>query len=50
MLETLREDLKVYVRARYPVLYLVSGEEERVDRMLQKIADEPSLLKCALNV
>lgn len=38
MLDTLREDLKVYVRARYPVLYLVSGEEERVERMLSRIA------------
>ncbi|MCC6738314.1 MAG: AAA family ATPase [Planctomycetia bacterium] len=38
MIDTLREDLKVYIRARYPVLYLVSGEEERVERMLAKIA------------
>jgi hypothetical protein len=38
MLDTIREDLKVYIRARYPVLYLVSGEEERVDRMLGRIA------------
>ncbi|KAF0243869.1 MAG: ATPase, partial [Planctomycetota bacterium] len=38
MIETLREDLKVYIRARYPVLYLVSGEEERVERMIGRIA------------
>lgn len=38
MIETIREDLKLYVRARYPVLYLVSGEEERVERMIGRIA------------
>lgn len=38
MIDSLREDLKVYIRARYPVLYLVSGEEERVVRMLSRIA------------
>ncbi|MBI2920529.1 MAG: AAA family ATPase [Planctomycetes bacterium] len=37
MIDSIREDLKVYVRARYPVLYLVSGEEERVARMLRGI-------------
>jgi hypothetical protein len=38
MIESIREDLKVYVRARYPVLWLVTGEEERARRMLAKIA------------
>jgi hypothetical protein len=38
MIEAIREDLKLYVRARYPVLYLVSGEEERSQRMLSRIA------------
>ena len=37
MIDSIREDLKIYIRARYPVLYLVSGEEERVSRMLRGI-------------
>ncbi len=38
MIEKIREDLKLYIRARYPVLYLVSGEEERSERLLSRIA------------
>ncbi len=34
------EELKVYVRARYPVLYLVSWEEERVRRQIGEMARE----------
>lgn len=37
-MEMLIDELKLLVRARYPVVYLVSSEEERVDRMLEEAA------------
>lgn len=33
------EELDVLIRARYPILYVVSWEEERVERCLRKIAE-----------
>lgn len=33
------EELDVLIRARYPIIYVVSWEEERVERCLRKIAD-----------
>lgn len=33
------EELDVLIRARYPLIYVVSWEEERVERCLKKIAD-----------
>lgn len=35
---TLPEELDVLIRARYPILYVVSWEEERVQQCLEKIA------------
>ncbi len=32
------EELEVLIRARYPIIYVVSWEEERVERCLRKIA------------
>ena len=36
---TPQEELEVLIRARYPIIYVVSWEEERVERCLKKIAD-----------
>lgn len=33
------EELEVLIRARYPLIYVVSWEEERVERCLRKIAE-----------
>lgn len=33
------EELEVLIRARYPIIYVVSWEEERVERCLRSIAD-----------
>ena len=33
------DELDVLIRARYPIIYVVSWEEERVERCLRKIAD-----------
>src|SRR5437870_11929664 len=33
------EELEVLIRARYPIIYVVSWEEERVERCLRKIAE-----------
>lgn len=35
----LGQDLEVLIRARYPVIYIVSWEEARVERHLRRIAD-----------
>ncbi|NLF08437.1 MAG: AAA family ATPase [Pirellulaceae bacterium] len=35
-----REELEVLIRARYPVIYVVSWEEERVERCLREIAQK----------
>ena len=34
------EELEVLIRARYPVIYVVSWEEERVERCLREIAEK----------
>ncbi len=34
-----REELDVLIRARYPIIYVVSWEEERVERNLREIAE-----------
>jgi len=36
---TPQQELDVLIRARYPIVYVVSWEEERVERCLRKIAD-----------
>ena len=36
---TPQEELEVLIRARYPIIYVVSWEEERVERCLRTIAD-----------
>jgi ATP-dependent 26S proteasome regulatory subunit len=33
------EELEVLIRARYPIIYVISWEEERVERCLRKIAE-----------
>ncbi len=33
------EELETLIRARYPIIYVVSWEEERVERCLREIAD-----------
>lgn len=33
------EELEILIRARYPIIYVVSWEEERVERCLRQIAD-----------
>lgn len=38
--DTVREELDVLIRGRYPLLYIVSAEEERVDEMLHGIAND----------
>jgi hypothetical protein len=35
-----QEELEVLIRARYPVIYVVSWEEERVERCLREIAQK----------
>jgi AAA+ superfamily predicted ATPase len=35
-----QEELEVLIRARYPVVYVVSWEEERVERCLREIAEK----------
>jgi ATP-dependent 26S proteasome regulatory subunit len=35
-----QEELEVLIRARYPVIYVVSWEEERVERCLREIAEK----------
>jgi SpoVK/Ycf46/Vps4 family AAA+-type ATPase len=39
-LETIREELKVYIRARYPVLWLTTEEEDRITRMIASVAND----------
>jgi len=39
-LDHLRDELRVYIRARYPALWLVTDEEDRVSRMLGTLASE----------
>ena len=39
-LDQLRDELRVYIRARYPALWLVTDEEDRVSRMLGTLASE----------
>src|SRR5207253_2554723 len=34
-----REELEVLIRARYPIIYLVSWEEERAEQYLHEIAE-----------
>lgn len=34
------EDISVLIRARYPIIYIVSWEEERVSLMLNNLASE----------
>ena len=34
-----QQELDVLIRARYPIVYVVSWEEERVERCLRKIAE-----------
>lgn len=34
------EELEVLIRARYPIIYVVSWEEERVERYLREIAQK----------
>ena len=36
---TPQQELDVLIRARYPIVYVVSWEEERVERCLRKIAE-----------
>ena len=35
-----QEELEVLIRARYPIIYVVSWEEERVERCLREIAEK----------
>lgn len=35
-----QEELEVLIRARYPVIYVISWEEERVERCLREIAEK----------
>ena len=37
---TPQQELEVLIRARYPIIYLVSWEEERVEQYLAKIAQK----------
>ena len=37
---TFEQELSVYIKARSPVIYLVSPEEERVELILKRIADD----------
>ena len=37
--QTVQEELEVLIRARYPIIYVVSWEEERVERCLRQIAE-----------
>lgn len=39
MAQTKRDEIETLVRARYPILYVVSWEEDRVIRDLRKVAD-----------
>ena len=38
--QTVAEELDVLIRARYPIIYVVSWEETRVEQQLQQIADK----------
>ncbi|MDQ7779790.1 MAG: AAA family ATPase [Planctomycetota bacterium] len=40
MLHQIKEEIKLNIRARYPVLYVVSSEEERVERLIADIGSE----------
>ena len=39
-IDDLRDELRVYIRARYPALWLLTDEEDRVTRMLGTLATE----------
>ncbi len=39
-IDRLRDDLRVYIRARYPALWLTTDEEDRCGRMLASLAGE----------
>ena len=39
-IDHLREQLRIYIRARYPALWLTTEEEERTSRMLATLGDE----------
>ncbi len=36
-----QQELDVLIRARYPIIYVVSWEEERVEQCLREIAEAP---------
>lgn len=40
MLLKIKEEIKLNIRARYPLLYIVSSEEERVERLISDIGSE----------
>ncbi|MDH5509566.1 MAG: ATPase, partial [Nitrospinota bacterium] len=39
MMEKIAEELKLLIRSRYPVIYLLTYEEERAEALLRKLAD-----------
>ncbi|MFZ1406033.1 MAG: ATPase, partial [Anaerolineae bacterium] len=41
----MRQELDIYIRARYPLLYVVTAEEERALAEIQKLADESKTRK-----
>ncbi|MFZ2420600.1 MAG: hypothetical protein WA029_05580, partial [Anaerolineae bacterium] len=42
---SMRQELDIYIRARYPLLYVVTAEEERALAEIQKLADESKTRK-----
>ena len=36
------EEIRIYIRARYPILYVVTWEEERAERLLKQVAADLS--------
>jgi len=42
MSEYIQKELEVLIRARYPIIYIVTWEEQRVEEVLAKIAQSRS--------
>ena len=42
-MQKLVQDIQAHIRARYPILYLLSHEEERLWKVVQHIATQEGL-------
>ena len=44
-MESLRQDLRSYIESHYPILYLVTFEEEKYDCLIRDLGDDRRILE-----